>query len=260
MAHSQQVREKYPNEQEFEEALLKISQFSRTETHQHSHTSGVWEVFEQKICRFLQIFNQEDLFREYLLYSLEHLIGNGYSRVELRVEFFPIKRRNPKEMLDERGILNIYEEVERELQKKHPHFTIGLIVYGLKNAPLDELERYFRMVYSLESPLIVAVDMVQEEDANPEFEVYEPMFSKIRKEFEGKRTLAGVYHAGETIHAQNRNIEKVVEFGSVRIGHGINLHQVRSQLNLAARRSPDSQGKEHLRGGVPFEQPVPMLC
>lgn len=135
-----------------------------------------------------------------------------------------------------------------------------MIVYGLKNAPLDELERYFRMVYSLESPLIVAVDMVQEEDANPEFEVYEPMFSKIRKEFEGKRTLPGVYHAGETIHAQNRNIEKVVEFGSVRIGHGINLHQVRSQLNLAARRSPDRQGKEHLRGGVPFEQPVPMLC
>lgn len=68
--------------------------------------------------------------------------------------------------------------------------------------------------------------MVQEEDVHPEFDVYEPTIRKIQKEFEGRRHLPGIYHAGETKKINSHNVEKVTKFGSLRIGHGLNLFQV----------------------------------
>jgi hypothetical protein len=50
--------------------------------------------FEDKILNFLQLVQQEDLMRMYLLRMLEVIINNGYIRVELRIGLFPIKRRN----------------------------------------------------------------------------------------------------------------------------------------------------------------------
>ena len=121
--------------------------------------------------------------------------------------------------------MKIYEEVELELQKKYPYFTLGLIIFGLKIFKPEQLESYFRMAYSIQSHLIVGIDMVQEEDIHPEFDIYESTIRKIQKEFEGKRTLPGVYHAGETKKINNHNVEKVTQFGTARIGHGLNLFQ-----------------------------------
>jgi hypothetical protein len=60
---------------------MDITQFSRVAAEQHSYTAGVWQLFEDKIDNFLNIFNQEDLLRSYLLHILEFFIKNGYSRV-----------------------------------------------------------------------------------------------------------------------------------------------------------------------------------
>jgi hypothetical protein len=84
-------------------------------------------------------------------------------------------------MLYEKDVVKIYEEVEQELQKKYPYFTIGLIVFGLKIFNPEQLEKYFRMAYSIESHLIIGIDMVQEEDIHPEFDTYEPTIRKIQQ-------------------------------------------------------------------------------
>lgn len=178
---TKQARQKYSTDEEFYSALMDITQFSRVAAEQHSYTAGVWQLFEDKIDNFLNIFNQEDLLRSYLLHVLEFFIKNGYSRVELRAPLFPIKRRNPAEMLYEKDVVKIYEEVEQELQKKYPYFTIGLIVFGLKIFNPEQLEKYFRMAYSIESHLIIGIDMVQEEDIHPEFDTYEPTIRKIQQ-------------------------------------------------------------------------------
>ena len=142
---------------------------------------------------------------------------------------------------------------------KYPYFSIGLIVFGLKIFNPDTLERYFRMAYSIESHIIVGIDIVQEEDLHPEFDIYEPTIRKIQKEFEGKRTLPGVYHAGETKKINSHNVEKVTNFGSVRIGHGLNLFQVQVSIYTACLPASDYQRKEDVHLGLPVEQSIPLL-
>ena len=80
------------------------------------------------------------------------------------------------------------------------------------------------MVHKIESPLIIGIDLVQEEEIYPEFDRYAPVIKKVREKT-GK-TIPGVFHAGETKKILNHNITKVTEFGTLRIGHGLNLFQV----------------------------------
>jgi hypothetical protein len=47
-----------------------------------------------------------------------------------------------------------------------------LIVFGLKMFSEEQLEKYLRMVYQIESHLVVGIDMVQQEDKFPEFKQY----------------------------------------------------------------------------------------
>jgi hypothetical protein len=82
-------------------------------------------------------------------------------RVELRIALFPIKSRNMVDTINEAQVIKIYEDVEKELQKKYPFFSLGLIVFGLKVFKPEQLEAYLRMLYTTESHLIVGLDMVQ---------------------------------------------------------------------------------------------------
>lgn len=84
-----------------------------------------------------------------------------------------------------------------------------------------------RIVYRLESHLIVGIDMVNEEDNAPGFERYAAIIQKVQEEFkDAKGHIQGVFSAGETRNINNHNIAKVVQFGSKRIGHALNLFQV----------------------------------
>lgn len=72
--------------------------------------------------------------------------------------------------------------------------------------------------------MIVGIDIVQE-DKYPGFEMYEGVIRKVQEEFRGKRTIPGVFHAGETKSISNHSISQATEFGTKRIGHGLNLFQ-----------------------------------
>jgi len=90
------------------------------------------------------------------------------------------------------------------------------------------------MVYQLDSHLVVGIDTVNEEDNSPDFERYANVIKKVQDEFQGrKHHIVGVFSAGETRRMSNSNISKVIEIGSVRIGHALNLFQVRQRLHAA---------------------------
>ena len=51
---------------------------------------------------------------------------------------------------------------------------------------------------------------------------YDPIVEKVLAKYPECK-YKKVYHAGETKHPDNNNIELSLQMGSVRIGHGINI-------------------------------------
>lgn len=173
---------------------MRITQFSKEEAEKYSHTPQVWSVFEKKIMSFVPVFHQEDLYRHYMLHMAEICIKNGYQRVELRNRLFPMKKRNPQQILEVEEVIRLTENIEKEIQQKYSYFSLGLIPFGLKMYSDKELEDYLRLAYTVNSKLIVGFDMAQEEDQYPEFDKYQPVIDKLEKEY-GRR-FPGAYHAG----------------------------------------------------------------
>lgn len=116
---------------------------------------------------FLPLHNQEDLYRDFLHHICELYIRNGFYRLELKVVLCDMRSRNGVEVISAKEVVKITEEIEKNMQAKHPFFSMGLIAMGLKWMNEQQLEEYIRLVYSIDSHLIVGIDMVNEEDKYP---------------------------------------------------------------------------------------------
>lgn len=253
-----QARKRYDTEEEFDKALLNVTQFLPELASEYSFNHMVWPFFEKKILAFLPIFHHRELYRHYLKHVAETYIKNGFYRLELKVS---LKQRKNSTLDEAREFIQITEQIEKEIQAKYPFFSLGLIPFGFRNFTDQELEDYMRMVYQLESHLIVGIDMVNEEDGSSDFERYAAIIKKVQDEFkERKHQIAGVFSAGETRKINNHNISKVVEFGSVRIGHALNLFQVQSTFNLAFLPDSNHQAQKHLHRDLSPLQPVLRIC
>jgi hypothetical protein len=66
---------------------------------EYSYSHRIWSKFEEKINGFIAIYQQEDLYKNYLRHTSEVYIKNGYYRLELKVPPFKMKRRNPQEIM-----------------------------------------------------------------------------------------------------------------------------------------------------------------
>lgn len=136
-----------------------MTQFLPELATEYSHDEYVWPFLEKKIKAFLPLFEQKDIFREYLKHVCEAYVLGGYYRLELKIS---LKRRNPTFQ----EFVSITEEVEQQIKVKYPFFSIGLIPFGLRDFSDKELEDCLRMVYQLQSHLIVGIDLANQEDSH----------------------------------------------------------------------------------------------
>lgn len=77
-----------------------------------------------------------------------------------------------------------------------------------------------REAFKNEQKMVVGFDMVNEEDFCPPMKDFLSMiFDDIRE----KGPLPMIFHAGESVDANNENLYDAILLGTKRIGHGFNL-------------------------------------
>lgn len=96
-----------------------------------------------------------------------------------------------------------------------------LIICGLKILGKPHCEQQILCLREAmqQSNLIVGFDMVNEEDFTPPIKDFLEMIFDHEK----KAPLPIIFHAGESVDANNENLYDAILLGTKRIGHGFNL-------------------------------------
>lgn len=79
------ARNRYDSDEEFEAAVLNVTQFLPSLAAEFSYSEKVWTHFERRIMAFLPLFHQKELYRLYLIHIADVYVKNGYYRLELKV-------------------------------------------------------------------------------------------------------------------------------------------------------------------------------
>ena len=119
--------------------------------------------------------------------------------------------------------IRIFQRVLAKVQRDYPLFNIRLIICGLKI--LGEPHCLKMLQGTSEgnalSELVVAFDMVNEEDQTPPIVDFVHMIQDYRAH--RHQELQVVLHAGESVERGNDNLVDAVLLGTKRIGHGFAL-------------------------------------
>lgn len=116
-----------------------------------------------------------------------------------------------------------------DAKKKYPNLTVRAIPVGLKSNVFDMkvTEEIYKNTVSMYNKLkdgdddfFVGIDLVNEEDTSRSISDFESLINKTLRNTPG---LNLALHAGESTSSNNNEIEKALNLGTKRIGHGLNL-------------------------------------
>ena len=201
--------------------------------------SYVWDWFEGIFTKCGAICTTPSLVQDYYTRVMKYYHSIGVEYLELRVPFF-----GSREDALARG--RAFLAALQEVRKTDPDFVLSLVACGGKNDVWDPLfdilmdnAMYVREnVLDGDKPLVVAIDIVNDEDRSYSLARYEDRVREIVAAHPGlKLTL----HAGESLRGENKEIEIALRCGIDRLGHGFNLY-----------RYPELQ-QEVLRRGICLE-------
>jgi hypothetical protein len=87
-----QARKMYKREEDFVEAIAKITIFDAEELKQVSRgkDNAAWTLFEQKSLNSSVLISSRHLFTAYVKHVLRKFVKNGYQRVEFRAELIKL--------------------------------------------------------------------------------------------------------------------------------------------------------------------------
>ena len=197
-------------------------------------TAHVWKAFEERFDRIDGFDSYRPMFKQYYRMAFDSLIADGVQVVELRAGLgtlydldHPSRAKDGYYTKD--TTLALFRELQNEIRKDHPEFTLKIIYCGYRFASVDQitadLARAFRM-RKKNPDMIKGYDLVGEEDAGYSTLFYLDAWLK-------SDSLARVYgidmpfyfHDGETDRPDVENLYDAVLLHSRRIGHGFNLFQ-----------------------------------
>ncbi len=183
----------------------------------------LWDWFEGIFTKCGAICTTPSLVQDYYTRVMLHYHSIGVEYLELRCPFF-----GTRQDALERG--KAFLRAMEAVRKQDPAFTLRIVACGGKNDVWDPLfdilmdnALYVREhVKDHGEPLVVAIDIVNDEDRSYSLSRYEDRVRDIIARHPGlKLTL----HAGESLRGENREIEIALRCGINRLGHGFNLYR-----------------------------------
>ena len=203
---------------------LTVEDFRRVWTVAGAEEGGyLWDWFEGIFTKCGAICTTPSLVQDYYTRVMLHYHSIGVEYLELRCPFF-----GTRQDALERG--KAFLKALEAVRKQDPAFTLRIVACGGKNDVWDPLfdilmdnALYVREhVKDHGEPLVVAIDIVNDEDRSYSLSRYEDRVRDIIVRHPGlKLTL----HAGESLRGENREIEIALRCGINRLGHGFNLYR-----------------------------------
>ena len=177
--------------------------------------------FQPKFMLTLDLYNYAEFFEKILTKVSKVFLKQMVTVLELRHILGVLFDDDGKYIGIEKE-LEIFDRVQKNIQRDYPLFQIKIIVIGLKILGPDHIqEQITYMRKAMEKPynLIVGFDLVNEEDATKPISTFLELLFKNEKD----APLPYFFHAGESVNSANENLYDAILLGTKRIGHGFNL-------------------------------------
>ena len=188
--------------------------------------SYLWDYFEGIFTKCGAICTTPELVEDYYTRVMLHYHSIGVEHLELRSPFFGTRE-------DALARCQAYMRALENVRKTDPLFTLRIVACGGKNDIWDpQFDTLMdNAMYVREKvqdtgregrDLVVAIDIVNDEDSSYSLARYEDRVRSIIREHPGlKLTL----HAGESLRGENNEIAIALRCGIDRLGHGFNLYR-----------------------------------
>ena len=183
----------------------------------------LWDWFEGIFTKCGAICTTPSLVQDYYTRVMLHYHSIGVEYLELRSPFF-----GTREDALARG--KAYQKALEKVREQDPAFSLRIVAVAGKNDVWDPLfdilmdnALYVREhVKDHGDPLVVAIDIVNDEDRSYSLSRYE---DRVRAIIAAHPGLHLTLHAGESLRGENREIEIALRCGIDRLGHGFNLYR-----------------------------------
>lgn len=185
-----------------------------------------WSEFEKRFQRIGSILNYRPIFKEYYQEAFLELLKDNVQHVEIRYIFGQLFDEKNKNYPIETAVSDL-QEIEKNIQKTHPEFTLKIIYTSLKFLDKTIVEQELEKAYQLKKKFpnfITGFDLVADEASGHSVAYFNPLWEKMKileKKYGVKLPL--YLHAGESCSLYNHNISEIPFAYNKRIGHALNL-------------------------------------
>ena len=204
----------------------KLNQLLTLKRNNLSEYIDYWVEFEKRFQRIGSLLNYRPIFKEYYKEAFQELVNDNVQHVEIRYIFGQLFDENNPNYPIETAVLDL-KEIEKEIQRTHPEFTVKIIYTSLKfldkNMVQEELEKAYRLKKKYPD-FITGFDLVANEATGNSVAYFNPLWKNM-KNLEKKYgvNLPLYLHAGESCSLYNHNISEIPMEDNKRIGHALNL-------------------------------------
>ena len=223
-------------------AKEKLHQLLTLKRNNLSEYIDYWVEFEKRFQRIGSLLNYRPIFKEYYKEGFLELLKDNVQHVEIRYIFGQLFDDQKQDYPIETAILDL-KEIEKEIQKTHPEFTLKLIYTSLKFLDKNIVEKELEKAYQLKKKypdLITGFDLVADEATGNTVGYFSPLWKNMKNLEKKYGVKIPLYlHAGESCSIYNKNISEIPLADNKRIGHALNLiyfpelmEQVKQHQNL----------------------------
>ncbi|MBO4605171.1 MAG: hypothetical protein J5667_01350 [Bacteroidales bacterium] len=203
---------------------LTVEDFRKQWTVLGAGSERTWDWFEGIFTKCGSICTTPSLVLDYYTRVLRYYHSIGVEHLELRCPFFGTR---DDALARAQAFLRALETVRSETD---PALTLRIVACAGKNDVWDpqfdtlmDNAMYVReQVKDGDEPLVVAIDIVNDEDRSYSLARYEERVRRILAEHPG---LHLTLHAGESLSGENNEIAIALRCGIERLGHGFNLYR-----------------------------------
>ena len=204
----------------------KLNQLLTLKRNNLSEYIDYWVEFEKRFQRIGSLLNYRPIFKEYYKEAFQELVNDNVQHVEIRYIFGQLFDENNPNYPIETAVLDL-KEIEKEIQRTHPEFTVKIIYTSLKFLDKNMVEKELEKAYRLKKKypdFITGFDLVANEATGNSVAYFNPIWKNM-KNLEKKYgvNLPLYLHAGESCSLYNHNISEIPMEDNKRIGHALNL-------------------------------------
>lgn len=185
-----------------------------------------WIEFEKRFQRIGSLLNYRPIFKEYYKEGFLELLKDNVQHVEIRYIFGQIFDDQNHNYPTETAVLDL-KEIEKDIQKNHPEFTIKIIYTSLKFLDKAIVEKELEKAYQLKKKypdFITGFDLVADEATGNTVGYFSPLWKNMQNLEKKYGVKIPLYlHAGESCSLYNKNISEIPLENNKRIGHALNL-------------------------------------